>query len=149
MLSSVSIKVQLEEEVVVYSSPYLEKMNEVLPKHSVRSAYSCDCASAMRRGPQQLTTANVSFQNYAELPHVAAHHRQGQQLESPFQRRQSPLQEGNAYRGPALVSVSLLHHQQLVSSDSLWDHGGGRLVAGMRSLRPEQHGECSWSSVCA
>lgn len=37
VLSSVSINVQLEEEVVVYSSPYLEKMNEVLPKHSVRS----------------------------------------------------------------------------------------------------------------
>lgn len=37
MLSSVSINIQLEEEVVVYSSPYLEKMNEVLPKYSVRS----------------------------------------------------------------------------------------------------------------
>lgn len=37
VLSSVSIKVQLEEEVVVYSSPYLERMNEVLPKYSVRS----------------------------------------------------------------------------------------------------------------
>lgn len=37
VLSGVSINVQLEEEVVVYSSPYLEKMNEVLPKHSVRS----------------------------------------------------------------------------------------------------------------
>lgn len=36
VLSSVSIQVLLEEEVVVYSSPYLEKMNEVLPKHSVR-----------------------------------------------------------------------------------------------------------------
>lgn len=36
VLSSVSINVQLEEEVVVYSSPYLERMNEVLPKHSVR-----------------------------------------------------------------------------------------------------------------
>lgn len=94
MLSSVSIKVRLEEEVVVYSSPYLEKMNEVLPKHSVRSAYRCNRASEVRRDPQQLTTANMSFQNYAELPHVAAHHRQGQQLESPFQRRQSPLQEG-------------------------------------------------------
>lgn len=37
VLSSVSIEVQLEEEVVVYSSPYLEKMNDVLSKHSVRS----------------------------------------------------------------------------------------------------------------
>lgn len=37
VLSSVSIKVQLEEEVVVYSSPYLEKMNDVLSKYSVRS----------------------------------------------------------------------------------------------------------------
>lgn len=42
VLSSVSIQVLLEEEVVVYSSPYLEKMNEVLPKHSVRLAYKCD-----------------------------------------------------------------------------------------------------------
>lgn len=42
VLSSVSIQVLLEEEVVVYSSPYLEKMNEVLPKHSVRSAHKCD-----------------------------------------------------------------------------------------------------------
>lgn len=38
VLSSVSIEVQLEEEVVVYGSPYLEKMNEVLSRHSVRSA---------------------------------------------------------------------------------------------------------------
>ncbi|XP_056130949.1 membrane metallo-endopeptidase-like 1 isoform X2 [Lampris incognitus] len=37
VLSSVSIEVQKEEEVVVYSSPYLEKMNEVLSKHSVRT----------------------------------------------------------------------------------------------------------------
>lgn len=37
VLSSVSIEVQLEEEVVVYSSPYLEKMNDVLSRHSVRS----------------------------------------------------------------------------------------------------------------
>lgn len=37
ILSSVSIEAQLEEEVVVYSSPYLEKMNEVLSRHSVRS----------------------------------------------------------------------------------------------------------------
>lgn len=37
VLSSVSIEVQQEEEVVVYSSPYLEKMNDVLSKHSVRS----------------------------------------------------------------------------------------------------------------
>lgn len=94
VLSSVSIKVLLEEEVVVYSSPYLEKMNDILPKHSVRSAYRHDSAPKMRRNPQQLTPANVSFQNYAELPHVAAHRRQGQQLESPFQRCQSPLQEG-------------------------------------------------------
>uniref|UniRef100_A0A674N600 Membrane metalloendopeptidase like 1 n=1 Tax=Takifugu rubripes TaxID=31033 RepID=A0A674N600_TAKRU len=36
VLSCVSIDVLLEEEVVVYSSPYLEKMNDVLPKHSVR-----------------------------------------------------------------------------------------------------------------
>lgn len=38
VLSSVSVEVLQDEEVVVYSSPYLEKMNEVLPKHSVRSA---------------------------------------------------------------------------------------------------------------
>uniref|UniRef100_A0A8D3BMI7 Endothelin-converting enzyme 1 n=1 Tax=Scophthalmus maximus TaxID=52904 RepID=A0A8D3BMI7_SCOMX len=37
VLSSVSIDVRLEEEVVVYSSPYLEKMNDVLTRHSVRS----------------------------------------------------------------------------------------------------------------
>ncbi|TKS71263.1 Membrane metallo-endopeptidase-like 1 [Collichthys lucidus] len=37
VLSSVSIDVQLEEEVVVYSSPYLEKMNEVLARHSSRT----------------------------------------------------------------------------------------------------------------
>uniref|UniRef100_A0A7N6FBP5 Membrane metallo-endopeptidase-like 1 n=1 Tax=Anabas testudineus TaxID=64144 RepID=A0A7N6FBP5_ANATE len=37
VLSSVSIEVQLEEEVVVYSSPYLEKMNDVLSRHSVRT----------------------------------------------------------------------------------------------------------------
>jgi hypothetical protein len=33
----VAVKVQLEEEVVVYSSPYLDKMNNVLSKHTVRS----------------------------------------------------------------------------------------------------------------
>ncbi|KAI3369954.1 hypothetical protein L3Q82_024756 [Scortum barcoo] len=37
VLSSVSIEVQLDEEVVVYSSPYLEKMNDVLSRHSVRT----------------------------------------------------------------------------------------------------------------
>uniref|UniRef100_A0A674BGV6 Membrane metalloendopeptidase like 1 n=1 Tax=Salmo trutta TaxID=8032 RepID=A0A674BGV6_SALTR len=37
VLSSVAVKVQLEEEVVVYSSPYLEKMNKVLSKHTVRT----------------------------------------------------------------------------------------------------------------
>uniref|UniRef100_A0AAQ5X532 Membrane metallo-endopeptidase-like 1 n=1 Tax=Amphiprion ocellaris TaxID=80972 RepID=A0AAQ5X532_AMPOC len=37
VLSSVSIDVQVEEEVVVYSSPYLEKMNDVLARHSVRT----------------------------------------------------------------------------------------------------------------
>ncbi|CAL8339969.1 unnamed protein product [Merluccius merluccius] len=37
VLASVSIKIQPEEDVVVYSSPYLEKMNEVLAKHSVRT----------------------------------------------------------------------------------------------------------------
>lgn len=41
VLSSVSIQALLEEEVVVYSSPYLDKMNEVLPKHSVRLAHKC------------------------------------------------------------------------------------------------------------
>uniref|UniRef100_A0A3B4GQQ7 Membrane metalloendopeptidase like 1 n=1 Tax=Pundamilia nyererei TaxID=303518 RepID=A0A3B4GQQ7_9CICH len=35
VLSSVSIDVQLDEEVVVYSSPYLEKMNDVLSRHSI------------------------------------------------------------------------------------------------------------------
>uniref|UniRef100_A0A674BGB5 Membrane metalloendopeptidase like 1 n=1 Tax=Salmo trutta TaxID=8032 RepID=A0A674BGB5_SALTR len=33
-LELVAVKVQLEEEVVVYSSPYLEKMNKVLSKHT-------------------------------------------------------------------------------------------------------------------
>ncbi|KAJ3602912.1 hypothetical protein NHX12_030657 [Muraenolepis orangiensis] len=37
VLSSVAIHIQPEEEVVVYSSPYLEKMNEVLAKYSVRT----------------------------------------------------------------------------------------------------------------
>nr|XP_046167861.1 membrane metallo-endopeptidase-like 1 [Oncorhynchus gorbuscha]XP_046167862.1 membrane metallo-endopeptidase-like 1 [Oncorhynchus gorbuscha] len=37
VLSSVAVKVQLEEEVVVYSSPYLDKMNNVLSKHTVRT----------------------------------------------------------------------------------------------------------------
>uniref|UniRef100_A0A8C7CDU3 Membrane metalloendopeptidase like 1 n=1 Tax=Oncorhynchus kisutch TaxID=8019 RepID=A0A8C7CDU3_ONCKI len=37
VLSSVAVKVQLEEEVVVYSSPYLDKMNKVLSKHTVRT----------------------------------------------------------------------------------------------------------------
>uniref|UniRef100_A0A669D2C4 Membrane metalloendopeptidase like 1 n=1 Tax=Oreochromis niloticus TaxID=8128 RepID=A0A669D2C4_ORENI len=37
VLSSVSIDVQLDEEVVVYSSPYLEKMNDVLSRHSIRT----------------------------------------------------------------------------------------------------------------
>uniref|UniRef100_A0A8C4DTU3 Membrane metallo-endopeptidase-like 1 n=1 Tax=Dicentrarchus labrax TaxID=13489 RepID=A0A8C4DTU3_DICLA len=37
VLAGVSIKVQLKEEVVVYSSPYLEKMNDVLSRHSVRT----------------------------------------------------------------------------------------------------------------
>ncbi|XP_077430429.1 membrane metallo-endopeptidase-like 1 [Vanacampus margaritifer] len=37
VLSSVSLDVELQEEVVVYGSPYLEKMNEVLSRHSVRT----------------------------------------------------------------------------------------------------------------
>ncbi|CAB1314694.1 unnamed protein product, partial [Coregonus sp. 'balchen'] len=37
VLSSVAVELQLEEEVVVYSSPYLEKMNDVLSKHTVRT----------------------------------------------------------------------------------------------------------------
>uniref|UniRef100_A0A1A8I2M3 Membrane metallo-endopeptidase-like 1 n=1 Tax=Nothobranchius kuhntae TaxID=321403 RepID=A0A1A8I2M3_NOTKU len=37
VMSSVSIDVQLEEEVVVYSTPYLEKMSDVLTRHSVRT----------------------------------------------------------------------------------------------------------------
>uniref|UniRef100_A0AAX7TM19 Membrane metallo-endopeptidase-like 1 n=1 Tax=Astatotilapia calliptera TaxID=8154 RepID=A0AAX7TM19_ASTCA len=37
VLSSVSIDVQLDEEVVVYSAPYLEKMNDVLSRHSIRT----------------------------------------------------------------------------------------------------------------
>uniref|UniRef100_A0A8C2WCD4 Membrane metalloendopeptidase like 1 n=1 Tax=Cyclopterus lumpus TaxID=8103 RepID=A0A8C2WCD4_CYCLU len=36
-LISCVLQVQPEEEVVVYSSPYLEKMNNVLSKHSVRT----------------------------------------------------------------------------------------------------------------
>ncbi|TNM88735.1 hypothetical protein fugu_004989 [Takifugu bimaculatus] len=90
VLSCVSIDVLLEEEVVVYSSPYLEKMNDVLPKHSVRSAYRHDGASKMHRTLQQLTPANVPSQNYAELPHVAAHCRQGQQLESGVSKMPEP-----------------------------------------------------------
>uniref|UniRef100_A0A8C7VQC2 Membrane metallo-endopeptidase-like 1 n=1 Tax=Oncorhynchus mykiss TaxID=8022 RepID=A0A8C7VQC2_ONCMY len=34
VLSSVAVDLQREEEVVVYSSPYLEKMNDVLSKHT-------------------------------------------------------------------------------------------------------------------
>ncbi|XP_062316952.1 membrane metallo-endopeptidase-like 1 [Osmerus eperlanus] len=37
ILSSVDIELQQDEEVVVYSAPYLEKMNSVLSKHSVRT----------------------------------------------------------------------------------------------------------------
>ncbi|XP_057702727.1 membrane metallo-endopeptidase-like 1 isoform X2 [Corythoichthys intestinalis] len=37
VLATVSLNVELEEEVVVYGLPYLEKMNEVLSKHSVRT----------------------------------------------------------------------------------------------------------------
>ncbi|XP_034022123.1 membrane metallo-endopeptidase-like 1 [Thalassophryne amazonica] len=37
VLSSVSINVRAEEEVVVYGAPYLEKMNDVLSRHSVRT----------------------------------------------------------------------------------------------------------------
>uniref|UniRef100_A0A674EIK0 Membrane metallo-endopeptidase-like 1 n=1 Tax=Salmo trutta TaxID=8032 RepID=A0A674EIK0_SALTR len=37
VLSSVAVDLQREEEVVVYSSPYLEKMNDVLSKHTVRT----------------------------------------------------------------------------------------------------------------
>ncbi|XP_061893541.1 membrane metallo-endopeptidase-like 1 isoform X2 [Entelurus aequoreus] len=37
VLASVSLNVELEEEVVVYGSPYLDKMNEVLSRHSVRT----------------------------------------------------------------------------------------------------------------
>ncbi|XP_031680719.1 membrane metallo-endopeptidase-like 1 [Oncorhynchus kisutch] len=37
VLSSVAVDLQREEEVVVYSSPYLEKMNNVLSKHTVRT----------------------------------------------------------------------------------------------------------------
>ncbi|CAL9704040.1 unnamed protein product [Knipowitschia caucasica] len=37
VLSSVSVEIQSEEEVVVYSAPYLERMNEVLSRHSVRT----------------------------------------------------------------------------------------------------------------
>uniref|UniRef100_A0A3B3CPN2 Membrane metallo-endopeptidase-like 1 n=1 Tax=Oryzias melastigma TaxID=30732 RepID=A0A3B3CPN2_ORYME len=37
VLSSVSIDIQREEEVVVYSAPYLQKLDEVLSRHSVRT----------------------------------------------------------------------------------------------------------------
>uniref|UniRef100_A0AAX7T6G0 Membrane metallo-endopeptidase-like 1 n=1 Tax=Astatotilapia calliptera TaxID=8154 RepID=A0AAX7T6G0_ASTCA len=37
MKNDVSIDVQLDEEVVVYSAPYLEKMNDVLSRHSIRT----------------------------------------------------------------------------------------------------------------
>lgn len=128
VLSCVSIDVLLGEEVVVYSSPYLEKMNDVLPKHSVRSAYRQDGASKMHRNLQQLTPVNVRFQNYAELPHVAAHCRQGQQLKSTFQRCQSPLQEGmlimtrQLFR-PACYIINDLCHQTLygtTAEDAWW-----------------------------
>uniref|UniRef100_A0AAY4CW84 Membrane metallo-endopeptidase-like 1 n=1 Tax=Denticeps clupeoides TaxID=299321 RepID=A0AAY4CW84_9TELE len=38
VLSSVAIKVHPEEEVVVYGSPYLEKLNDVLSRHDRRQA---------------------------------------------------------------------------------------------------------------
>ncbi|XP_023851876.1 membrane metallo-endopeptidase-like 1 [Salvelinus sp. IW2-2015] len=37
VLSSVAVDLHREEEVVVYSSPYLKKMNDVLSKHTVRT----------------------------------------------------------------------------------------------------------------
>ncbi|XP_032405722.1 membrane metallo-endopeptidase-like 1 isoform X1 [Xiphophorus hellerii] len=37
VLSTVSIDIQLDEEVVVYSSPYLEKMNDVLSRYSIQT----------------------------------------------------------------------------------------------------------------
>uniref|UniRef100_A0AAY4CTE6 Membrane metallo-endopeptidase-like 1 n=1 Tax=Denticeps clupeoides TaxID=299321 RepID=A0AAY4CTE6_9TELE len=39
VLSSVAIKVHPEEEVVVYGSPYLEKLNDVLSRHDRRQNY--------------------------------------------------------------------------------------------------------------
>uniref|UniRef100_A0A8C7XJY9 Membrane metallo-endopeptidase-like 1 n=1 Tax=Oryzias sinensis TaxID=183150 RepID=A0A8C7XJY9_9TELE len=37
VLSTVSIDIQREEEVVVYSAPYLQKLDDVLSRHSVRT----------------------------------------------------------------------------------------------------------------
>lgn len=83
VLSSVSINVQLEEEVVVYSSPYLEKMNEVLPKYSVRSVsqYSAPISAERIKQNQKKHTVDhpvhsdsgFCFQDNTELPHLAAH----------------------------------------------------------------------------
>lgn len=81
VLSSVSIEVQQEEEVVVYSSPYLEKMNDVLSKHSVRSVRERHANLSTRYRNsfntwQQFHKTNACLQDRAELPHLAAHHRQ-------------------------------------------------------------------------
>lgn len=80
MLSSVSINVQLEEEVVVYSSPYLERMNEVLPKHSVRwvpeRSVRISAKKKIRSVSANLKKKNSDSgfcsQDNTELPHLAA-----------------------------------------------------------------------------
>lgn len=60
VLASVSVDIQLEEEVVVYSSPYLEKMNDVLPKHSVRSGQE-GYAESMKMNILQNIYNSVTF----------------------------------------------------------------------------------------
>lgn len=78
VLSSVSINVHLEEEVVVYSSPYLEKMNEVLPKYNVRSVpeypVSVSAKKQKKKPVDQPAHSDSGFclQDNTELPHVAA-----------------------------------------------------------------------------
>ena len=47
VLSSVSITVQQEEEVVVYGVPYLERLNDVLSKYDRRSDFCTDLNGAV------------------------------------------------------------------------------------------------------
>lgn len=75
VLSSVSLDVELEEEVVIYGSPYLDKMNEVLARHSVRSAKGTRAKNKKSKESEMHQYSNASsVQNYAELSHLAAGH---------------------------------------------------------------------------